>query len=470
LAIRCLRIKFANRVRIGVHKASREFLRVRRVNIIRSTTIGLQYQVYLVIILGLYLANAGVASAQTFTVLHNFTGGANDGQEPIGALIQSGNFLYGMTENGGSSSFGGNAGDGTIFAFNTSSHILTLSHSFLGGSTDGANPLGSLLQSGTSLYGMTFGGGGDPITGSGNGTIFTLDTTNNSEMVKHFFAGSPSEGHNPYGSLIQSGTTLYGMTADDLGGVSSHRGTIFALNTTNNSLTVLHAFVGGLTDGAYPHGSLLQSGNILYGLTSEGGNGTGTLFAYNTSNNSVSVLHSFTGGPGDGALPLGSLIQSGNILYGTTLEGGANNFGTLFAFDTTNNTEIVLHSFTSTNTVDGAPGDQLVEYGNILIGTDGGGTSNRGAIFAFDTTTDSFSTLHSFAGPDGRVPDDLLLSGNTIYGTTAIGGTNSDGVLFSLTVPEPAHEWVLACVGLPLLFRRRRSLTSSLGRPLDKDR
>jgi uncharacterized repeat protein (TIGR03803 family) len=419
---------------------------------------------WIVSVVGLCLAFVGTAPAQTFTVLHKFLGGKNDGLGPVGAPVQIGNVLYEMTSGGGSSVNGGFLGDGTIFAFNTTTQNFSLVHSFVGSSTDGAGALGSLIQSGSLLYGMTSGGGT-----AGNGVVFSVDTTNNSESILHFFAGRPTEGYDPYGSLIQAGPLLYGLTSDQGNGATAQSGTLFALNTATNTLSTLHNFVTNTndSDGLYPHGSLLQSGNILYGLTTLGGSrgglsgdGDGTLFEYDTTTNTESVLYAFTGGV-DGAQPQGTLVQAGQMLYGTTSSNGANNFGTLFQFDTTTDTLTVLHAFTSNNGNNGGPGDELVRYGNLLFGTDQSGSFNDGEIYSFDTSTDTFTILHSFSGTDGRVPDDLLLSGNTLYGTTAIGGTNNGGVLYSLTVtlpvPEPGAISILAVAGVAVINRRRRA-------------
>ena len=72
----------------------------------------------------------------------------------------------------------------------------------------------------------------------------------------------------PYGSLIQSGSTLYGMTKWHGG---SGGGTIFKIGTDGTGFSLLHSFTGGASDGAYPYGSLIQSGSTLYGMTSAGG-------------------------------------------------------------------------------------------------------------------------------------------------------------------------------------------------------
>ena len=111
------------------------------------------------------LAMASAAQAQTYTVLHNFSGGTADGMTPWGSLIQSDNILYGMTYMGGES----NAG--TLFAFNTSNNTQSLLHSF-GSGNDGSRPTGSLIQSGNVLYGMTEYGGNGPY--GGYGTLFSL--------------------------------------------------------------------------------------------------------------------------------------------------------------------------------------------------------------------------------------------------------------------------------------------------------
>jgi uncharacterized repeat protein (TIGR03803 family) len=42
------------------------------------------------------------------------------------------------------------------------------------------------------------------------------------------------------------------------------------------------------------------------------------------------VLHAFSGGS-DGAIPYAGLVNLNGTLYGTTLRGGANNAGTVFA-------------------------------------------------------------------------------------------------------------------------------------------
>jgi uncharacterized repeat protein (TIGR03803 family) len=58
------------------------------------------------------------------------------------------------------------------------------------------------------------------------------------------------------------------------------------------------------------------------------------VFAVNTNGSNFMTLHQFTDGS-DGGYPFASLILSGNILYGTALDGGTNGYGTVFSLSLT---------------------------------------------------------------------------------------------------------------------------------------
>src|SRR5208282_2806387 len=130
----------------------------------------------------------------------------------------------------------------------------------------------------------------------------------------HNFAGSPRDGAHPQAGLIISGNTLYGAT--DSGGSASN-GTVFAINANGTGFTNLYSFTATSgsystnSDGAYPAGTLLLSGSTLYGTAQYGGtNGNGTVFAVNTDGTGFTILHSFNGGS-DGSVPHAVLISSG---------------------------------------------------------------------------------------------------------------------------------------------------------------
>jgi uncharacterized repeat protein (TIGR03803 family) len=303
-------------------------------------------------------------------------------------------------------SYGGSSGYGEIFNINADGTGYAVLHTFLGG--DGAAPFGSLTLSGSKLYGMTNTGGG-----SGKGVLFNMNTNGTGFSVLHHFAGGSCDGANPIGSLTLSGSKLFGMTT--YGGGASNNGALFSMNTDGTGYSLLHRFTGGTSDGGSPTGSLTLSGSTLYGLTNyDGSSRTGALFNIGTNGIGFGLLHSFTGGPGDGFNPGGSLTLFGSTLYGMTYEGGGSNLGTIFS-----------------------------------IGTNGAG----------------FGLLDSFGGApaDGARPvfGDLTLSGDgsTLYGMTAKGDTAHDGgVVFSKAItPEPG-TFALLGLGTLLLAARRREV------------
>ncbi len=82
--------------------------------------------------------------------------------------------------------------------------------------------------------------------------------------------------------------------------------------------------------GEYPYGSLIQSGDWVYGMTSAGGaNGLGNIFVMDTSGSGFTDILDFNGT--NGATPYGDLIESNGMLYGMALTGGKNNAGDIFS-------------------------------------------------------------------------------------------------------------------------------------------
>src|SRR5258708_5066397 len=114
-----------------------------------------------VLIAGLGVIPAGRLTAQTFTVLHSFTG--SDGAFPYAGLILSSSSLYGTT------ALGGGSDGGTVFAVNTDGTGFTTLHSFTG-RNDGVALEAGLILSGNTLFGTTAEGG----SSGGEGTVFSL--------------------------------------------------------------------------------------------------------------------------------------------------------------------------------------------------------------------------------------------------------------------------------------------------------
>ncbi|HLH55589.1 MAG TPA: choice-of-anchor tandem repeat GloVer-containing protein [Verrucomicrobiae bacterium] len=232
------------------------------------------------------------------------------------------------------------------------------------------------------------------------------------------------------------------------------------------TFTVLHNFaplatnsVGTYTniDGAASMGPLILSGNTLYGATIQGGaNGGGTVFAVNTDGTGFKVLHVFdaleNGTNSDGSYAQfffmnGSeyvveqnpgLVVSGGTVYGTTASGGIWAGGTVFAVNIDGSGFTNLHDFNPANNEGHYPHGNLVLLGQRLYGTTGFyGSGDSGTVFTLGTDGTGFTNLHTFTYSDGIGPNGLALSGNTLFGTTYVGGGVSPlstpyGTVFSL--------------------------------------
>ena len=249
----------------------------------------------------------------SFTTLHIFRPGQNDGGYPEDALIQAsdGNF-YGTTYGGGSSG----CDCGTVFKM-TSSGTVTILYHFTGG-TDGEQPYAELIHaSDGNFYGTAQNGGF-----YGYGTVFKI-TPSGALTSLHSF--NVSDGRNPSTGVVQ-GTdgNFYGTTNG--GGANGH-GTVFKI-TSSGTLTTLHSFDG--TDGNLPSSTLLHAadGNF-YGTTFNGGaNSRGTIYKISPGG-TLTSLYSFAGS--DGNNPDAGLVQtSDGSFYGTTTGGGTNGDGTVF--------------------------------------------------------------------------------------------------------------------------------------------
>jgi uncharacterized repeat protein (TIGR03803 family) len=254
------------------------------------------------------------AQAQTYTVLHSFTG-ASDGSTPSAGLVRDANGnLYGTTFEGGRTGCKSFGSCGTVFKLDTAGKE-TVVHRF--GGRDGANPWDALVRDSMgNLYGTTpFGGRFN------NGTVFKIAPTGK-ETVLHNFKGG-AEGSTPVGRLLRdSSGDLYGATST--GGNSTNSGVLFRLDKFGKE-TVLYTFTclqcsgeKGVGFGNPTGGLVRDSAGTFYGVAL-GGNqhNSGVVFQVDKAGKGT-VLHKFSGGT-DGWNPGGNLIwdAAGN-LYGDT--------------------------------------------------------------------------------------------------------------------------------------------------------
>jgi uncharacterized repeat protein (TIGR03803 family) len=316
---------------------------------------------------------------------------------------------------------------GTIFTYNSATHVLGTKFSF---STvvNGRAPLGALIKGSNGLlYGMT--NVGVPFN---QGSLFSFNILTDSVAVLHAF--TDTGGFSPCGSpLLIGDSVLYGLT--EIGG-SYGAGTIFSNNIITGVYTTLHYF-GHAPDGGAPFGSLIQLKNstLLFGTTSsQGVNGTGTIFSYDMATHVYTKVHDFTANAQDGATPNGDLLQVGDsLLYGLASQSGADGDGVIFTYNFVTGKETVVHNMFSPQ--GGVPmGSLMMATDSLMYGTTiQGGANAVGVLFSFDPATGVYTDLHNFGSTpvDGQTPGASLIqaSDGLLYGTTEFGGAAHLGTI-----------------------------------------
>lgn len=254
-----------------------------------------------------------------------------------------------------------------------------------------------------------------------------------------------ADGREPFAGLVMDAEgSLYGTTYY---GGAFEQGAVFKIAAPETE-TVLYSFCSqpGCADGSGPVADVVfdKKGN-LYGTTLNGGaNDLGAVFQVAPSGVET-VLYSFTGGTSDGSSPYaGLLIDKKGNLYGTTVYGGRAGKGTVFMLTPSKKsgwTETVLYSF-GTQGGDGEyPHTSLImDKEDNLYGTtyNGGANGVGGTVFKL-TTSGAETVLYSFcsrqncADGEGPYAGPLLDKKGTLYGTTYSGGAGGYGTVFELS-------------------------------------
>src|SRR2546421_2873828 len=205
-----------------------------------------------------------------YTVLHHFLGAPSDGVQSVAAMAEGvDGMLYGTTSGGGA------ANGGAVFKLNRDGSGYRVLHNFGIGADDGQNlHAGILIGSDGMLYGATRMGGS-----FGAGTLFKLNSDGSGYSVFYHFLGS-TDGAQPRGTLLEIGNRLCGTTS---AGGDSARGTLFAVQRDGADFVVLHTFRGSPDDGFDAWDGLLRgTDGALYGTTRQGGSAAqGVIFKVN---------------------------------------------------------------------------------------------------------------------------------------------------------------------------------------------
>ena len=377
---------------------------------------------------------AAPAFAQSFTVIHDFTGGA-DGAVPGYTLLKNGKHGFiGAANQGG-------AGYGTVFQLSQKAGAWKVKplYDFTGaegqpgwGVIHGAN--GSLFVNAS--YNSVMGGpcGSalelDPAKAPGNGAKFV-------STLLHTY--TKSEDGCPTGNLLRDANgNLFGVTQN---GGANGWGSVFELSPSGSGWTqsILYSFRGA-EDGGAPYSELVmdKAGN-LYGTASASTVNRGTVFELSPSNGSWSytVLYAFTGGQ-DGGQPVAALTLDHGKLYGATTSFGAGGGGTIFELKPANGgwKFKVLHSLTGS---DGPVAALSIGTTGTLYGTNFvDGADGYGSVFSLTPSGGKwlYTDLHDFTGgADGGYPGGgvVLDAVGNLYGTAVLGGVNGLGVVYEVT-------------------------------------
>jgi uncharacterized repeat protein (TIGR03803 family) len=366
--------------------------------------------------------------SSVYVELYNFTG--IDGNDARGAMQLYNGKFYGMTNSGGAN----NAG--VIYEWDIAANTYTKKYDM--DSTNGSNPDGSLTLVGNLFYGFTHNGGANNV-----GVLFSWNPLSN--VYTKLYDCTTANGANPVGKLVPFNSKLYGMT--NLGGTLNH-GVIYEWNYTTNVYTKKHDFDS--INGQHPMGFLTLYNNKFYGLTYDGGiyetpslyDHYGVIFEWNPSTNSFlnkRNLGALNGNVQTSHGPLSSLTLKGNIFYGISSEGGARRTA-IFSWNPATNVYTDLYWNSSSLTYcEGsrwAPGlnayGSLLLSGNKLLGSFAlGGGEDVGTISEYYPDSNQITRSVHMGAADAAYPRASLSKfGKKLVGVSYNGGRNHQGNIF----------------------------------------
>ena len=361
--------------------------------------------------------------AQTFTTVRSFSG--TDGGFSDGGLTLSAGILYGA--NGG----GGLSNAGTIFKVGTNGDGFTVLHHFEGG-REGAQPMGRVVVSGNTIYGVTYQGGTNNGLGE-EGTIYRVDTDGRNFSILRRLNSADGDGVKPLSGLVLSGSTLCGVAPN--GGVSD-RGVVFRITTNGTGYRNIHLFTGG-SDGSQPEAEMNLIGATLYGTTfySKFGGSGETLFKLDVDGSGFTILHTF---PVTFSLRScdrkSRLTPVGDIFYGVGVESGASS-SSIYRININGSGFQIIGRVPSGLRICGP----LTWTGAELLGAawlgDLGSFDRLFQIKKNGTGYNALSIFGEFGNSEASLPvGDLVFGGTMIFGGALYGGAFNGGTVFSLDV------------------------------------
>jgi uncharacterized repeat protein (TIGR03803 family) len=381
------------------------------------------------------IKNVGTVAAPVYasspTTLVTFDG-SNGAIPDAGLTTDANGDLFGTTANGGAYGAGTLfeiANTGTVAAPVYASAPTTLV-SF--NRTNGANPAAELTADANGdLFGTTSAGGV-----YNDGTVFEMKNTGT--VAAPNYASAPTTtlvsfnspgGQDPYmsGVIADANGDLFGTT---IAGGAYGYGTVFEITNTGTTLITFNG-----SNGSDPIAGLIADANgDLFGTSDYGGaDGYGTVFEM--KNTGTVAAPAYASAPttlvsfnrDNGAYPVAALIADANgDLFGTTYQGGANNYGTAFEIKNTGTVAAPVYATTLTTLVSfmvqGSIAGLIADADGDLFGTTGGGVYGYGSVFEI--------TGSGFSPPP---PPPVLTAGGTANYTAGPPVTLDPGLTVSDT-------------------------------------
>ena len=402
-----------------------------------------------------------VAHAQTYTVIHNFTGQADGSGPQAGVVFDRAGNMYGTTQFGGVAS--GCEGCGVVYKLSRAGQgwIVNPLYNFKGPAQgDGVSPTaGVIFGPDGILYGTTFRGGANNF-----GTVYQLRppatacksaTCPWNETVLYSFGSLPDAEYPNQGNLVFDtagnlyGTTIYGggfqLDCDD-----QSCGGAYQMSRSNGGWAenVICPLGSCTFPGFWPMAGLtLDNAGNLYGTVTNTSGGVFEMLPQQNGSWLSNTLYSFLSQPQ--FYPAGGVILDGaGNVYGTTAGGGTGQGGTVFELVKTGSSWNldVLYNFSYTGD-ELTPGPQaslaMDAIGNLYGTTLFDGENGCGTVFELSPAGGSWNltTLHDFTcQADGGRPLSSVAIGadGNLYGTATQGGAFNGGVVWKIT-PESDH-------------------------------
>ncbi len=373
-----------------------------------------------------------------YTKIHSF-GQNSDGKYPVGnLLLASDGNLYGLTSDGGFND------KGTIFKIDpttdTYTKLLDMRVSWSAPAAGQDAKSGLIQASNGIMYGTTESGGNYPSGyGYAYGNIFKYDPVSNVATNLYGF-NDTIFGENPVGSPVLLGTNnLYCITHQyyQIPGTYNQESHYYLWKyviSTGNAVVVDSIANGKFNDymTVSSNGKIIITGsdyNISHAIRFwEFNPATNTRTLIDTSATLRSIYKGLMLASNGKFYAGGAYLNANNSLY-------TDNYGSFVEYDASNHT--ITEKFKFSDPIDGTQpeGDLLMATNGKFYGmTSKGGTFNKGVVFEFNPSNDSYTKKFDLDSLTGYEPKGGLMeaSNGKLYGMTTRGGNNSYGAIFEI--------------------------------------